>query len=271
MKKRKQMITPLIFLLSITFLLMTSYKNNHKDPLDRFKTVSHYKQEKQNRYEDYQRQNPNLSTEEIVTHVNIGIDQAPYTNTMQTPFLNKIYLLTNKYLYLPENYIPNELERVDDTYTNGNKQLVKEAKIAFEQMAYDAKKEGYTIRVVSAYRSYSYQQVLYQNYVLKDGIEKADTYSARPGFSEHQTGLVIDVDNKEKDFNHFELTEEFTWMKKNASKYGFILRYPKGKEKITGYNYEAWHYRYVGKKIAQDIVQKDITLDEYYVKYIENN
>ena len=138
-------------------------------------------------------------------------------------------------------------------------------------MANDAESEGYTIRAVPAYRSYTYQQALYQNYVLQDGEKNADTYSARPGYSEHQTGLVVDIDNGKQDFNHFEETEEFKWIQENAKYYGFILRYPKGKENLTGYTYEAWHYRYVGKKIAQEMANKDITLDEYYVKYLENS
>ena len=105
--------------------------------------------------------------------------------------------------------------------------------------------------------------------VTTDGKEKADTYSARPGHSEHQTGLAVDVYNGNDDYNNFENTKEYKWMQKNAHKYGFILRYPKHKEKETTYQYESWHYRYVGEKIATYIKEHNISFEEYYVQFIE--
>ena len=123
---------------------------------------------------------------------------------------------------------------------------------------------------MSSYRSYDYQVNLYNNYVKSDGKDAADTYSARPGFSEHQTGLAVDIYNKELPYTSFEETKEFEWMQKNAYKYGFILRFPKDKVNITGYQYEAWHYRYVGKKAAKYIHDHNITLEEYYIKKVEN-
>jgi len=104
----------------------------------------------------------------------------------------------------------------------------------------------------------------------RDGVEEADTYSARPGFSEHQTGLTVDVDNAKLSYTDFDKTNEFKWMMENAHRFGFILRYPKDKEDITGYSYESWHYRYVGVDIATYIYEHNITLDEYYVRFIEN-
>ena len=141
--------------------------------------------------------------------------------------------------------------------------LVKVAKEAFEELSEDALKEDMNIIAMSSYRSYEYQVNLYNNYVKKDGKEAADTYSARPGFSEHQTGLAIDVYNKKEPYTNFEQTNEFKWMQDNAYKYGFILRFPKEKENETGYQYESWHYRYVGKEIAKIIHKDNITLEEY--------
>ncbi|MBE6147500.1 MAG: D-alanyl-D-alanine carboxypeptidase family protein [Firmicutes bacterium] len=255
-------------IISLLILILTGCQEKSDTQIENI--IPYYKQELENRYQSYKDKNPNLTEEEIITNVNIGLDSPFYTNTKQTDLSNHITLLTNKYLYLPEDYIPKNLESINKNFTNGTKQLVKEAKIAFEKMATDAKQEGYNIRAISAYRSYSYQQVLYQKYVLNDGPEKADTYSARPGFSEHQTGLVVDIDNIKRDFNNFESTEEFKWMTNNAHDYGFILRYPKGKEHITGYQYEAWHYRYVGEKIAKNIKKENTTYDEYYIKYLDN-
>lgn len=148
--------------------------------------------------------------------------------------------------------------------------LVKNAKTAFEKMSEDASKENLNIIAMSTYRSYNYQKKLYNKYVSIDGEKTADTYSARAGHSEHQTGLAVDVYNKILPYTSFEQTKEFTWMQNNAHKYGFILRYPKEKEKQTGYAYESWHYRYVGVKIATYIHKKNITYDEYYIRNLAN-
>ncbi len=149
-------------------------------------------------------------------------------------------------------------------------QLVSYAKDAFEEMAKDAKKDNMSIIAMSTYRSYEYQVNLYNNYAKADGKEKADTYSGRPGYSEHQTGLAVDVYNGKESYTNFEVTEEFKWMQENAYKYGFILRFPKDKTKETGYEYESWHYRYVGKEIAEKINKNKISYEEYYAKYLQN-
>lgn len=221
------------------------------------------------RYVEYKQKNLSLSDIDIITRVNLGLDQPFYQNTRQSDKLNKTTILVNKYIYLPEDYVPNNLVNISSEFSSSTRQLVYEAKDAFEKMATAAKEQGYTIRAISAYRSYEYQKGLYDNYVQKDGQELADTYSARPGYSEHQTGLVIDIDNGKTDYNNFESTEEFKWMEENAATYGFILRYPKDKECITGYDYESWHYRYVGKEIAIFIKNNNLTFDEYYVRYID--
>ena len=209
--------------------------------------------------------------ENIVTYVNIGIDKPYYTNTKKAENLNTNLILVNKYNYLTEDYIPENLEPIDIAYARSGMQLVREAKEAFETLSEDAKKEGKNIIAMSSYRSYDYQVNLYDNYVATDGKEAADTYSARAGYSEHQTGLAVDVYNKVLPYTSFEETEEFNWMQENAYKYGFILRFPKDKVNITGYQYESWHYRYVGKEAAKYIHDHDLTLEEYYVKKVEKN
>lgn len=130
-------------------------------------------------------------------------------------------------------------------------------------MAKDAKKLGYNIIATSTYRSYDYQKKLYNNYVKEKGLYYADMASARAGHSEHQTGLAVDVADITLDYDNFEQTKEFIWMKNNAHKYGFILRYPKAKFHITGFKYEPWHYRYVGVSLANYLYKNNITLDEY--------
>ena len=123
---------------------------------------------------------------------------------------------------------------------------------------------------MSTYRSYTYQVNLYNRYKKQDGEEKADTYSGRPGHSEHQTGLAVDVYNKEKDYTNFGTTKEYEWMMEHAHEYGFILRFPKGKEKETGYTYEAWHFRYVGIDAATYIHNNNISLEEYVATILKD-
>lgn len=233
------------------------------------KKIDYFKYSYLDRYIDYKKKCNTLSDIDIITRVNLGLDQPFYQNTKKSIKLNQNTILVNKYIYLPEDYIPDKLTTISKEFSSSTKELTYEAKEAFEKMAKSAKEQGYTIRAISAYRSYEYQKNLYDNYVKQDGVELADTYSARPGFSEHQTGLVVDIDNGKTDFNHFENTEEFKWMQKNAQTFGFILRYPKGKEDITGYDYEAWHYRYVGENIATFMNNNNLTLDEYYARYID--
>ena len=231
--------------------------------------ISHYNKNFKDRYIAYKKKNKNLSDEEIITRVNIGLDNEYYTNTKPSTNLNKNTILVNKYNYLEENYIPNDLEDISLQYARSGMKLVREAKEAYEAMAKNASTSNLKLVATSSYRSYEYQEKLYNNYIKSDGIEAADTYSGRPGFSEHQTGLAVDIYNGKETYTNFEKTKEFEWMQKNAYKYGFILRFPKDKEDITGYIYESWHYRYVGIKIATYIHENNISYEEYYVKFIE--
>lgn len=171
--------------------------------------------------------------------------------------------IVNKSNKLPSTYIPNDLELVNENYSLKDKYLRKEAKIAFEEMAKQAKKDGYNIIAVSTYRSYEYQEKLYNYYVKNKGLYYADMASAKAGHSEHQTGLAVDVADISYDYDNFESTKEFNWMQKNCYKYGFILRYPKAKFHITGFKYEPWHYRYVGIKTAKYLYKNKLTLEEY--------
>ncbi len=168
------------------------------------------------------------------------------------PTYVKDILIANKKYPLPETFAPGES---------------KEARAAFEEMAAEAKLSSFNLTAFSTYRSYDYQVTLYNRYVDRDGVEAADRYSARPGYSEHQTGLAFDIGevNHEKHWasSSFGTTEAGKWLLANAHRYGFILRYPNHKEEITGYMHEAWHYRYVGKPIAEQIFKKNITLEEY--------
>ena len=278
-------IVVIIFIILMIFLFNTNSKNKDIDNVkekettekvkekedNEFSKLSYYKKENLDRYKAYKTINPDLSIEDIVTRVNLNLDKEIYTDTRPSTNLNTNYLLVNKFNYLDSNYIPENLELLDNSYAKSGIYLVKEAKDNIERLIDKAKNDGMNIRVISAYRSYSYQENLYNNYVKNDGVENADTYSARPGYSEHQTGLVVDITRAFDDFNNFENTNEYNWMLENAHNYGFILRYPKDKEDITTYSFEAWHYRYVGVELAQKIKASNLTFDEYYVRYLESD
>ena len=131
----------------------------------------------------------------------------------------------------------------------------------FDKLAQAAAADGLTLWVASGFRSYSYQDQIYNNYVNMSGQATADTFSARPGHSEHETGLAIDVNDPSDSFNN---TAEAAWLAKHCWDYGFILRYPQGKQDITGYKYESWHIRYVGTKLSKELQKSGQTMEEYF-------
>lgn len=171
-------------------------------------------------------------------------------------------LLVNKNHPLPADYAPD--------YTNGAGQstsLQGEAEAAAEAFLAAANAQGNSMYVLSGYRSYNVQASLFANYAAIHGEEKANTFSARAGQSEHQTGLSFDVgDAQHSGYNLQTSIDQFPgvqWMMQHCAEYGFILRYPEGKEDITGYQYEPWHYRYVGVEAATAIMASGLTLEEY--------
>lgn len=171
-------------------------------------------------------------------------------------------LIVNKTYSLPSNYKPiNPNKAINDEKCNNC--IEKEVMDAFNLMKSGAKAVGLNIYISSGYRSYSYQEGLYNNYSAVDGIEGADTYSARAGHSEHQTGLCFDLNEID---DSFAKTDEGIWVNENAYLYGFIIRYPKEKESISGYQYESWHLRYVGVDLATKLYNNGnwLTLEEYY-------
>ena len=129
-------------------------------------------------------------------------------------------------------------------------------------MADGAKQDGILLRSVSAYRSYQHQKSTYNRYLKQYQQIMVDTFSARPGHSEHQTGLALDI-NVASSSAHFERTPAFAWLKEHCAEYGFLLRYDQGKETITGYRFEPWHYRYVGQEIAKICMEQGLAYEEY--------
>jgi len=182
-----------------------------------------------------------------------------------------VSVIVNPDYKLPDNYEPDDLVYPDVRFIFEEKiekrMLRQEAAEALEHMFEAAEVDGIYLAGVSAYRSHSTQTALFNRYVERDGYEKAKTYSAEPGTSEHETGLAIDVtssDGKCAAQDCFGGTAEAIWLENNAAAYGFIIRYPEGKQEITGYKYEPWHLRYVGVELAKHIDEEDLTLEEYY-------
>ena len=270
MRKGMFLLIFLIFVIGLIVIIKDkSTKTLKAIPMDKsvsFNEYKFYKPEYQTRYDNYKLTNPNLLSKDIVLRVNIGLDHGFYTETEEVTKFD-ILMLVNKYHYVTNNFIPDNLVDISE-YSKPGMKLNEECKNAFIKMAHDAEIEGYTLRAISTYRTLEYQENLYNNYMKKDGKEKADTYSARPGYSEHHTGLAIDLDNKKLSYTNFENTKEFNWMMDNAYKYGFILRYPKDST-ITGYIYEPWHYRYVGLEVAKYIKEHNITFEEYYYEFLD--
>ncbi|MBP9988534.1 MAG: M15 family metallopeptidase [Ruminococcus sp.] len=159
-------------------------------------------------------------------------------------YINGI-LIANKTYALPSSYNPG----VDST-----------AQSALNKMISAASNQGISLWVVSGFRSYSTQRDIYNNYVARDGKAAADRYSARPGHSEHQTGLAFDLNSLSQSFEN---TKEGQWLAKNCYKYGFIIRFPKGKENETGYMYEPWHVRYLGVDTATKVYNSGKSLERY--------
>jgi len=185
----------------------------------------------------------------VFATVNVTVKSAPapapeVEQEAEVTYIDGI-LVVNKTYPLPASYAPG---------------WETEATPFLWKMIEGAKKDGINLWVKSGYRSYYDQKYIYNNYVARDGQAEADTYSARPGHSEHQTGLAYDMNSTSNDFAG---TPEAKWIEENCYKYGFILRYPKGKEHITGYIYEPWHVRYVGIEKAAEIFESGLCLEEF--------
>lgn len=213
--------------------------------------------------------NKKIDYKDVVSTINTKNNFEPYTHTNETD-MNKGYaILVNKYYSLPDKYAPDDIVTMSNLYAYPNNSIRKDVYEAFKEMSKAAKEEKITLIVNSSYRNYESQKRIYEEYADKKGQAYADSIAARPNYSEHQTGLSLDIFTPGAGMNTFENTDAFKWLSQNCYKYGFILRYPKYKENFTGYAYEAWHYRYLGKDIAKKVFDSGLTFDEYYAYYLD--
>ena len=243
-------------------------KRDRVKNIDEFLSVDFAKLANYDRYVAYQELN-NDDAETTVLYVNMDFDKEDYVDPLVIDDFDD-YVLVNKHRQLSSKYVPDDLVTIDEEYVkaDGEVEIERNVAKAFYDMAEAASKEGIELMVSSGYRSYKDQEEITNTYLELYGQNYVDNYVAKPGFSEHQTAMSLDIASKS--VNTFLESNEYTWMMDNAYKYGFILRYPKSKEDITGYKCEAWHYRYVGKKIAKYIKENNITYDEYYVMFLDD-
>lgn len=224
--------------------------------------VSYYISEYEPRYAAYAKKHPNKAVEDVVMEVNLHLDEANYKNVVEVSDPQSLTVLINKHYSLPKKYKPNDLVKVDEEYAEKGVTLREECCNAFLLMAKDIEKEGLSLYIKCGYRKNP-----------KRGGADSLQY-AWPGHSEHQTGLAFDLCKKGvsykslSDYN-MQDTDEYTWLKTNAYRYGFIMSFPPGKSDITNFGYEPWHWRYVGANTAERMKKLKIdTLAEYWAKYL---
>lgn len=235
--------------------------NSYTD-LSMFYQIPNFEFDKIERYKAYQLLE-NIDMKDAVTRVNIKLDLPFYSEITPIENPNDITVLVNKAASLPSDYVPSDLVSIPSF---PNLSLREVAIVDFENLLAGAKLDNVFLVPYSTYRSYEYQDGLYNKYLKTDPLEVVDTYSARAGHSEHQTGLAIDIRSNS---HWYTLTDDdYEWMKNNSYKYGFIIRYPKGNSEITGYKEEPWHIRYIGTQHATKVHDLNITYDEYYDLYL---
>lgn len=234
--------------------------------LEEFYTLDYAKIENYDRYVKY---SDEMGEDEDVTvlYVNLDMDKEEYNEAIEVKKFS-IDMLVNKHRKLGEDFEPNDLMTIPSEYASDDD--IKASRLAFnafKKMSDEAKKEGYEIVINSGYRSYKDQEDITNLYLNTYGQSYVDKFVAKPGYSEHQTGLAFDIGSRKK--NVFAESNEYNWMKENAWKYGFIERFTKQYEPITGFRSEAWHYRYVGEKISKVIHDDPMAYEEYFAVYLD--
>ena len=258
--------------------ILKLYKNNLKDILKKdvneniitLAKEKYFLYKNLDTYLEYIENNEDKSLTDVVAIVNVHANNAWYELDIKTDTSLNERMLVNKFYHLDENYLPDDIVSVSNKYAYEGNRLRQNAYDAFVDMWNAAMENNIKLIINSSYREYEKQSSIYEDYKNWYGQTKADKQAARPGYSEHQTGLVVDVFSSDNQLTGtFKDSEGYKWLKENAYKYGYIERYPDGKEYLTGYEFESWHWRYVGKDAAKIIQNENITYDEYYAYYIE--
>lgn len=223
-----------------------------------------------NRYTAYHQENDSLSARMVVATVNTNTDYDYYTQDFDTNVDDDILMLVNKYYHLDPNYKPDDLVNISNQYYYGEGHQIRSVVYdAFIDMWNEAQNNGIYLIINSSYRTFEEQQSVYDSYKDSRGTTYADSIAARPGYSEHQTGLSLDIFSTDyTTTSNFKDSPAHQWLVANAYRFGFIQRYEEDTEELTGFSEEAWHWRYVGVDVATYLHEHDITFDEYYAYFI---
>ena len=224
------------------------------------------------RYMAYHNDHEESTARNVVATVNTNTDYDYYTMDFDTNTEDDLLMLVNKYYHLSEDYEPTDLVNISNRYYYGEGHQIRSVVYdAFIDMWNEANNAGIYFIINSSYRTFQEQQEVYDSYKDSRGTTYADSIAARPGYSEHQTGLSLDIFSTEyTTTDSFKDSPHYQWLTQNAYKYGFIQRYEADTEELTGFAEEAWHWRYVGVEVATYLHEHDITFDEYYAYFILN-
>lgn len=236
--------------------------------------LNYYTPSNKERYKNYKNKHADLSDEDIVTHVNMNLDYNFYEHIVFQHNPNELKTIVNKYYRLDNNFVPADLIYINDGYTSSSDPAYKYRKHQMSQVVYadfvalrnKCREKGISFYVVSGYRSTPAQEKSYRHMANTYSVEEADKTCSRPGHSEHTLGLACDVALDTYSFENIVNHPEYQWFAKILVDYGFIVRYPEGKDSFTGYSYEPWHLRYLGKDLAKKVYDSKLTYDEYYAR-----
>ncbi|MGM9850467.1 MAG: M15 family metallopeptidase [Bacilli bacterium] len=243
-------------------------ENEYDEQIDDIINEKYYLNKNLEKYIEYKKKNENKNLSDVIAIINTNADKEEYNEPRKADIEKKELMLVNKYNYLEENYTPENVKPISPMYAYDENNAPEEVMKHYKEMFYAAKNDGMDLIISSSYRSYKEQKETYEFYEQIKG-DDVKNYASLPGFSEHQTGLAFDILTTGVMTDDFDKTNEFKWLMDNSYKYGFILRYPKNKELITKFDYESWHFRYVGIDAAKVIHDENITFEEYYAYYIE--
>jgi len=240
-----------------------SKENELRQKLDALMSLPYYKEENAARYEAYEKLNPETKPEDIVWLVNANQDQPKYGFDILVSGYDDLLVMINPYYKVADDYMPDDLVEVD------KQRLRSEAAEAFKNMQKAASKNSIKIKAVSGYRTVAEQSEIYNNYVASESAEQVDLYCERAGYSDHHTGLAVDIFTEEEASDKV-ASPEYSWVKDNCYEYGFIIRYPKDAENLTGHKFAPGHLRYVGVEVSKDMKEKGITsFEEYHAKFVQ--
>jgi D-alanyl-D-alanine carboxypeptidase len=231
------------------------------EPQTPYQELICYDPSRLDRYEIFAAAHPGISLDDVVWMVDCDLDREPFDEATEIADPVSILALVSKHYYLPSWYVPSDLVSI------GGTSMRAEAAEALASLIAEASSDGMRIWASSGFRSYETQAGTYNGFAFQDGTWAADQYSARPGFSEHQTGLVCDICGYG---GYFDVGyAENIWLADNAHRFGFIVRYTYENRDVTGYIAEEWHLRYIGREAATYMYENNMaSYEEYWVKHV---